>query len=145
MVAPAMSSDLRAAVAEYGAFWQVWPQFEQTDGEHRMIGIEVELIGAHASASSHLDPSCPRCHLVRSVLLGIANLMLTECIRSRDALTCDIDSHSNSIMCLPALGNRSAVSVSVYIFWNVANGQSLETNLVCKVKAFLAQHGIHQR
>jgi hypothetical protein len=46
---------------------------------------------------------------------------------------------------LPALGNRSAVWVSIYVFLNRANGQSFETDLLNEVKTFLNKWGIHQR
>jgi hypothetical protein len=63
----------------------------------------------------------------------------------RNYLTYNIDSHSNSIVWLPALGNRSAVWVSIYVFLNRANGQSFETDLLKEVKTFLNRWGIHQR
>jgi hypothetical protein len=135
----------RLAVAEYGVFWQSWPQFESVNGEHRLVGIELELIGTHASDLNHIDPACPRCDQVRSVLLEIASGMVTEAVRNRDTLTYLIDSHSNSILCLPKLGNRSAVSVSVYIYWNSANGHSSDTDLLTAAKKYLERWGIHQR
>ena len=64
---------------------------------------------------------------------------------SRNSLTYHIDSHSNSIVCLPALGNRSAVWVSIYVFLNRENGQAFETDLLNEVKTFLNRWGIHQR
>ena len=81
----------------------------------------------------------------RLVLLAIADLMPGELTLSRSSLTYDIDSHSNSILCLPALGNRSAVWVSIYVFWNRSNGQPFETDLLSEIKAFLNGWGIHQR
>jgi len=43
------------------------------------------------------------------------------------------------------LGNRSAVSVSVYIYWNASNGQSSDTDLLTAIKTYLNKWGIHQR
>ena len=140
-----LNSRVQSLVTEYGVFWQSWPQFDQTHGERRLVGFEVELIGFHTSDLNHLDPGCPTCHHVRSVLLAIVELMPGELALSRNSLTYDIDSHSNSILCLPALGNRSAVSVSIYIFLNRSNGQSFETDLLNEVKASLNRWGIHQR
>jgi hypothetical protein len=140
-----LGSHAQSAAAEYSAFWQVWPQFEQKAGERQTVGVEVELIGSHASAFNHLDPACSMCHRVRSELLGIADLMIREDVLSRDSLTYNIDPHSNSVVCLPALGNRSAVSVSIYIFWSHAHSQALETDLLNAIKAFLATCSIHQR
>jgi len=134
-----------ALLAAYGVFWQFWPQFEQTHGERHLVGYEVELIGSHTTDINHIDPDCPDCRHVRSVLLKIANLLEAEPIFSQQSLTCNTDSHSNSILCLPALGNRFAVSVSIYVLWNGTNGQLLETNLLTEIKLFLAQWGIHQR
>jgi hypothetical protein len=138
-------SSVHSAVAEYGVFWQLWPQFEQTHGERRLVGFEVEFIGSHTSDLNHVDPSCPTCRHVRSVLLAIADLMPGELTLSRNSFTYNIDSHSNSILCLPALGNRSAVSVSVFVSWSRPNGQSLETDLLTEIKSFLSRWGIHQR
>ena len=135
----------QSLVAEYSVFWQLWPQFEQIHGERRMVGFEVELIGFHTSDLNHLDPACPDCRHVRSVLFGIADALPRETSFRRNYLTYNIDSHSNSILCLPALGNRAAVSVSIYIFWNRSNGQSCETDLLSEIKAFLDGGGIHQR
>ena len=145
MATLALNSEVQALVAEYSIFWQLWPQFEQIHGERRLVGFEVELIGFHTSDLNHLDPRCPACRQVRSVLLAIADAMPRETLFRRNYLTYNIDSHSNSILCLPALGNRSAVSVSIYVFWNRSNGRSPETDLVSEIKAFLNGWGIHQR
>ncbi len=145
MATPALNSRVQSLVTEYGVFWQLWPQFEQTHGERRLVGFEVELIGSHTSDLNHVDPACPMCRHVRSVLLAIADLIPGELTLSRNSLTYNIDSHSNSIVCLPALGNRSAVWVSIYVFLNRTNGQSFETDPLNEVKTFLNRWGIHQR
>ena len=145
MATPVLNSRVQSLLTEYGVFWQFWPQFEQIHGERRLVGFEVELIGSHTFDLNHLDPACPRCRNVRSVLLTIADLMPRELALSRNALTYNIDSHSSSILCLPALGNRSAVSVSIYVSWNGSNGPALETDLMNGIKASLNRWGIHQR
>ena len=145
MATPAMRPQGLSVVSEYGVFWQQWPEFEQADGERRLVGLEVELIGSHASNDDHIDPSCRMCHQVRRVLLGIAYLMVQDLRGSDNFLTYNVDSHSNSILCLPALGNRAAVSVSISIHWRTASGQSFETDLQGKLRTFLARHSIHQR
>ena len=145
MATPALNSQVQSLVAEYSVFWQFWPQFEQIHGERRLVGFELELIGSHTSNLNHLDPACPACRHVRSVLLAMALAMPRETSFRRNYLTYKIDSHSNSILCLPALGNRSAVSVSIYVVWNQSNGQSFETDLLSEIKAFLNGWGIHQR
>jgi len=145
MATPALNSRVQSFVTEYGVFWQFWPQFEQIHGERRLVGFEVELIGSHTSDLNHVNPACTSCRHVRALLLAIADLMPGELTLSRNSLTYNIDSHSNSIVCLPALGNRSAVWVSIYVFLNPANGQSFETDLLNEVKAFLNRRGIHQR
>lgn len=144
MATLALNPRVQSLVTEYGVFWQFWPQFEQTHGERRLVGFEVELIGSHTSDLNHLDPSCPRCRDVRAVLLAIADLLPREARFGENFLTYNIDSHSNSILCLPALGNRSAVSVSVSVSWSQSNGQSLETDLLTEIKSFLSRWGIHQ-
>ncbi len=145
MATPSLNSRVQSLVTEYGVFWQFWPQFDETHGERRLVGFEVELIGSHTSDLNHVDPACRTCRHVRSVLLAIAQLMPGELTLSRNSLAYNIDSHSNSIVCLPALGNRSAVWVSIYVFLNRANGQSFETDLLNEVKTFLNKWGIHQR
>ncbi len=145
MATPVLNPQLQFLVTEYGVFWQFWPQFEQIHGERSLVGFELELIGSHTSDLNHVDPACPTCDQVRSVLLAIADLMPDGLILSRSSFTYNIDSHSNSIVCLPALGNRSAVWVSIYVFLNRANGQSLETDPLNEVKSFLNRWGIHQR
>ena len=145
MATPALNSRVKVVAKEYSVFWQSWPQFENANGEHRLVGIELELIGTHASDVKHLDPACALCRHVRSVLLAIADGILTEAVPTREVFTYLIDSHSNSILCLPALGNRSAVSVSVYIYWNGATGQPPDGDLLKAIKTYLDQSGIHQR
>jgi hypothetical protein len=145
MATSVLNSRVQSLVTEYGVFWQFWPQFEQAHGERRLVGFEVELIGSHTSDLNHVDPACPTCRHVRSVLLAIADLMPGELTPSRNYLTYNIDSHSNSILFLPASGNRSAVSVSIYVFWNRSDGQSFETDLLNEVKTFLNRRSIHQR
>jgi hypothetical protein len=145
MASPAMSPRVQSVVNEFGVFWQQWPEFEQISGERRLIGLEVELIGSHASDNNHVDPSCPMCHHVRSVLLRIAHLTIQDIVGSNNSLTYNIDSHSNSVICLPALGNRSAVSVSINVHWGNGTGQCFETDLQSNIRTSLAKRGIHQR
>ena len=146
MATAVLNSRMQSLVTEYGVFWQLWPQFEQTHSERRLVGFEVELFGSHASNLNHVDPACSTCSYVRSVLLAIADLMPEKLTLSRDSITCNIDSHSNSIVCLPAFGNRSAAWVSIYVLLNRANGESFETdNLLTEIKNFLSRCGIHQR
>lgn len=144
MTTAALNTKLRSAIAEYGVFWQVWPQFDATGGERRLTGLEVELIGSHPS-EPHVDPACRMCRYVRAFLLGIAEIMTGESALRQDVLIYDLDSHSNSILCLPALGNRSAVSVSINISWSRATGPAFETDLLSKIRTLLAKYGIHQR
>jgi len=46
MSSPPLNTRVQSLVAEYGVFWQFWPQFEQTNGERHLVGFEVELIGS---------------------------------------------------------------------------------------------------
>jgi hypothetical protein len=64
---------------------------------------------------------------------------------TRDHFNYGIDSHSNSILCLPALGNRSAVSVSISLSWNHAPAPMFEADLQTNIKTLLAKYRIHQR
>ncbi len=145
MATLALNSRVQSFVSEYGVFWQFWPQFEQIHGERRLVGFEVELIGSHTSDLNHIDFACPGCRNVRAVLLAITNLLPRETSLDGNPLTFNIDSHSNSILFLPASGNRSAVSVSVYVSWSQSNGLSLETDPLTEIKNCLNRWGIHQR
>ena len=145
MASVVSGSRVDSVAAEYGIFWQLWPQFEQAGGERRLTGLEVELIGAHASGLNHVDPACSACHHVRSVLLNVADRMLRESFLGTNGFRCQVDPHWNSILCLPTLGNRSAVSVSLYIYWNGANGQASDSELTTQIKMYLDKWGIHQR
>jgi hypothetical protein len=144
MTTPALNSTVQSLVTEYGVFWQLWPQFEQTHGERRLVAFEVELIGSHPSDLSHVDPACPRCRNVRAVLLSIADLVPADLALGVNSLTYNVDSHAGAILCLPALGNRSAVWVSIYLSWSRSNGQSFETDLLTELRALLHKWGIHQ-
>lgn len=145
MATHALSSYVQSAISEYGLFWQLWPQLEQTNGERRLLGLEVELIGSHASNLDHFDPACPMCQHVRSILLRIADFMIRDAALSRYPLYYNIDSHSNSILCLPSLGNRLAVSVSINVSWSPNTCEKFETDLPSEIKRLLAECGIHQR
>jgi hypothetical protein len=145
MATLALNSQLQSLISEYGVFWQFWPQLYPTDGERRLVGVEVELIGSHKSDLNHVDPACPRCRHVRAALLAIADLLPQEARLGENSLTYNIDSHSNSILRLPALGSRSAVSVSIYVSCSRSNGQSFEADLLTEIKTFLSRCGIHQR
>jgi len=140
-----LNSRLQALVIEYGAFSQFWPQFEKHGSDRRLVGLEVELIGFHASELNHVDPRCPKCRNVRAVLFEVAHFLPQEVRPGDPSLMYDVDSHSNSILCLPALGNRAAVSVSVYISWSRSIGHSFEMDLSIEIKTFLNRWGIHQR
>ena len=109
------------------------------------MGFEVELIGCHTSNLNHVDGACPRCRNVRAVLLSIANLVPADLAVGVNSLMYNIDSHSGAILCLPALGNRSAVWVSIYLYWSRSNSQSFETDLLTEVRTLLNTWGIHQR
>jgi hypothetical protein len=78
-------------------------------------------------------------------LLSIANLVPADLALGVNSLMYNIDSHSGAILCLPALGNRSVVWVSIYLSWGRSNGQSFETNLLTEIRTLLNKWGIHQR
>ncbi len=145
MTATGLASPLRSAVAEYGAYWQVWPQFDPSRSERELVGLEVELLASHPSITSHVDPNCSICQRVRSVLVEIANAALRQALPGGNSFASSINSHSNSVLCLPALGNRSAVYVTIYVYWNHANGRTHETELLRQIKMVLAKFGVHQR
>jgi hypothetical protein len=59
------SEHVQSEIADYGIFWQLWPLVDLRSGEHRPVGVEVELIGAHTLDVNHLDPACSKCHNVK--------------------------------------------------------------------------------
>jgi hypothetical protein len=144
MASSMLNSRLQSAVFEYGVFYQLWPKFEGSNGEHRLIGAEVELIGSHTADPNHLNPACPMCRHVRSALLTIANDLVQTGLASPDFLI-DVDAHANVLLILPALGNRSLVTVSVNVSWNQGNGNVVEPDALSDIKGFLSECGIHQR
>jgi len=145
MASSMLSSRLQSAVFEYGIFCQLWPQFDGSNGEHRLVGAEVELIGSHTLDSNHLDPACPACHHVRSALLTIANDLVQQTgIASRHFII-DVDSRANLILILPALGSRSLVTVSINVSWNQGIGNDAQSDVLSDIKQFLSECGIHQR
>lgn len=143
LVTSVLNSDLQAAVSEYGVFWELWPQFMTIAGERQPVGFEVELMGSHTADPTHLDPACPLCCAVRSVLLAIANVVVQETVFRSRALSYDIDSHTNSITCSPALGNRPLVSVSINVSLPEAH-RRIDPDIMDDIKACLAQWGIHE-
>lgn len=140
---PMLSSRLRPAVSEYRIFCQLWPQFEASNGERRMVGAEVELIGSHSLDPSHFDPGCTVCHHVRSALLTIAHEIVKQTGLTSRRFIVDVDSHANLILILPALGNRSLLTVSLNISWN--RDDDVQSDVLSDIKRFLYENGIHQR
>jgi hypothetical protein len=107
MATPAVNKGVQFVPAEYSIFWQSWPQFENANGEHRQVGIELELIGAHASDLNHIDPSCPVCRRVRSVLLEIADRVLTGAVPPKiSSVTWLTHIRIRSFVCLPWVIDR---------------------------------------
>jgi len=145
MASTVVTSNVQSAVVEYGIFCELWPQTVTRGGDRHKIGLEVELIGSHTPDLGHLNPACSICARVRSVLLAIAKLVIHATASESHALTYDINSHANSILCLPARGNRSFVSVSFNVSWNDKTGPSLEADVVNDIKECLSQFGIPER
>jgi hypothetical protein len=143
MSTSALNSRVPSVVAAYSIFGQLWPQFEEAnDGERRMVGLELELIGSHASEASHLDPSCPMCQHVRSVLLDITALMSKHDV-DENSVFYDMGPHWNPTVSSSGSENRSTVSVSIVVSWDCATGQAFETALQSKIRDFLERYGIH--
>lgn len=65
--------------------------------------------------------------------------------RIRNLLTYGIDSHSNLIVCLTALGNGLAVFVSINLSWNHAPSPMFEADMQSTIKNLLAKYGLPQR
>ena len=143
MPSPMLRSRMQSAVPEYSIFFQFWPRFAGSNGERRMVGTEIELVGSHSSNPNHFDPGCPMCRHVRYALLTIANEIVEHTGLTSRGFMVDIDSHANLILILPALGSRSLATISLNISWN--NGNDLEPEVLSDIKRFLSENGIHQR
>ena len=145
MASAVVIADLQSAVVGYGIFCELWPQFVGRGGELQKVGLEVELIGSHTPEITHIDPACPMCLRVRTLLLAVARQIITRMTSDSRPITCSIDSHANSILCLPARGNRAFVWVSLNIFWSEKARPSLEADMLCDIKDILNKFGIRQR
>ena len=144
LITPGVPPSPEVAVREYGVFWQTSPQFNGTGAERQQVGFELELIGSHTPDPTHLDPSCPMCDRVRSALLAVADAVIRHMVFSAREVMCDIDSHGSRIMRLPALGNRSAVSVSVNV-GVTGSPRPIGANVLDDIKDYLADCGVQQR
>jgi len=145
MASAVVITDLQSAVVGYGVFCELWPQFLGRGGELQKVGLEVELIGSHTPEITHMNPACQMCSRVRTLLLAVARHIITGMTSDSRPITCSVDSHTNSILCLPARGNRSFVWVSINIFWSEKARSSLEADMLCDIKDSLSKLGIRQR
>ncbi len=145
MASIAVTMDLQPVVKQYTIFCELWPLHDVRGGERQRVGVEVELIGSHTTENTHIDPACPKCIRLRSLLLVVAQSLVAEITSNSRSITYHIDSHTNSILCLPASGNRSFVSVSLNVFWSDKGCSRLEEGVLNKIKASLNTLGIRQR
>ena len=142
MASAVVSSELQSALAGYSIFGKLWPQFLVRGGERQKVGLEIELIGSHTPDLFHIDPACPICIRLRSLLIAIARRTIST-LRSRSLpVRCSVDSHTNSILCLPALGNRAFVSVSLNVFWSDKAESSLEADVLSEINGCLSDFGV---
>jgi hypothetical protein len=145
MASAVVIADLQSTVMGYGVFCEMWPQFVERGGERQRDGVEVELIASHTPETTHIDPGCPMCLRVRTLLLVVARYIIGVIRSDSRPITCSINSHTNSILCLPGRGNRSFVSVSVNIFWNEKSRPNCEMDVLSDIKDCLSKFGIRQR
>lgn len=144
MASAVLNSGLQLPVSEY-VFVELWLQFAVRDGERRRVGVEVELISSHTRDVNHIDPGCAMCAQLRSFLLVVAKRVMRQITSDSRPIDCSIDSHQNSILCLPARGNRSFVSVSLNVLWGDKAGSSVEADVLSDIKESLSKFGIRQR
>jgi hypothetical protein len=105
----------------------------------------VELSGSHSPDSSHLDPTCRRCKQVRAALLAIAVCVVPS---PGNSVSYEIDTHSQSIMCAPRLGNHPVVTLSIRILHAHGFDQSIdacEISCLNEIQGHLEEIGVHQR
>ncbi len=112
----ATESKFNGLLSNYDVFWHLWPQRAVIDREVRQVGFELELMGSHSLDPSHLDPGCPQCRRVRSVLLAVAEYLADQLLPNLlESVTYDIDPHSTCVVCPAGLANRPCVIVSVVV------------------------------
>ena len=145
MASAVVNSDLQFPASENGVFCELWPQVAVIGGERQRLGLELELIGSHTPDVNHIDPACPMCFRLRSFLLAVAKRIMRQITSDLRPIHCSVDSHTNSILCLPARGNRSFVWVSLSISWSDKAGLSLEADVLSDIKERLSRLGIRQR
>ena len=105
---------------------------------------ELELNASHTSDPYHLDPSCPGCRRLRAQLASIAQTALNE-VAAIETIGFKIFTDPG-IVCLPASGQRPAVTVSIYI-WNRPGSSTANDapSAISQVQRALAGLGVHSR
>jgi len=137
--------NLTELVREYKICCEVWPEYLLVDGERRQVGFELELLGSHSSDTYDLDPICPMCKRARAALLAIAGSIVP---RPLNAVRYEIDTHSQSIMCAPRLGNRPFVTLSIHILHKHGFDQPIdacETDCLKQIRGHLEELGVRER
>jgi hypothetical protein len=105
---------------------------------------ELELSASHSSDVYHLDPSCPDCRRLRTQLASIAQTALKE-VAAIETIGFKIFTDPG-IVCLPANGQRPAVTVSIYI-WNRPGVSTANDapSAISQVQRALTGLGVHSR
>jgi hypothetical protein len=137
--------NLTELVTQYNIFCKVWPESVVADGAIRQVGFELELFGSHSAAADHLDPSCATCEQVRAALLAVARSFVPSSVKS---VRYEIDTHSGSIICVPALRNCAFVTLSIRILHARGFDQPIDDfEITClkQIKVRLAGLGIRER
>ena len=94
-------------------FVHVWPVSLTKDGERKTL-FEVEINGSHSSDPNHLDPSCPQCRRLRSMLYNIANRVVASISRdTRNSVVLEVYSDADRVVIPPQNGHQPAVVVSI--------------------------------
>ncbi len=136
----------RATVHSAEIFMHVWQLHTSANGDRREAAQEVELTASHTPDATHLDPSCPACHHLRSRLQVIAETVAQRVAASTNGVIFDVYADSTRIVCSPRDGQRPCVSVSIYIRYRLEesgpNGPGAATS---RVKEGLAVMGVRER
>ena len=126
-------------------FVHVWPVSLTKDGD-RKTTFEVEINGSHSSDPNHLDPSCPQCRRLRSMLFNIANRVVAGASTgARNSVVLDVYSDAARVVIPPQNGHQPAVVVSIGVHAASSFAETPEVAaVISELKTALGRFGIRE-
>ena len=126
-------------------FVHVWPVSLTKDGERQTL-FEVEINGSHSSDPNHIDPSCPQCRRLRSMLYNIATRVVASISSDvRNSVVLDVYSDVDRVVIPPQNGHQPAVVVSIGVHAVSTFAETPEVvAVISELKAALGRFGIRE-